>query len=279
MHLLALESDVMREDLGRAPFLVRHRLAGHPLFELARLVELARTLPAAQVECNAGDVPLTLDPAATPRNGLSAEETVRRIADCRSWLVLKNVESDPQYRELLEQCLAQVAPFVRGMSQKQGFVFVSSPGAVTPYHIDPEENFLLQVRGTKTMRVFDREVLAEHELERFFAGAHRNLVYRDEYDARARAFRLSPGLGVHVPVAAPHWVQNGPEVSVSFSITFQSAASRRRANAHRMNARLRRLGMRPAPVGSSAVRDGVKQLAFRLARRISARSSRAPRAA
>ena len=268
MDLLQLEADLMREDFGVAPFLMGHRLAGHPLFELERLVELARTLPAAQVEYNAGDVPITLDPARTPRTGLSAEETIRRIEECRSWLVLKNVERDPRYRELLERCLAQVRPHAGAMTQQRAFIFVSSPGAVTPYHIDPEENFLLQVRGRKTMRVFERDVLSADELEHFFSGAHRNLVFREEYGSRARAFRLAPGLGVHVPVAAPHWVQNGPEVSVSFSITFQSAASARMSHAHRMNLRLRRLGLRPAPVGTSALRDGAKQLAFRVLRRL-----------
>ena len=265
--LLQLEPYRLEEDFGQAPFLVAHRLSRHALFELPQLVQLARALPASQVEYNAGDVPVSLDPAATPRTGLSAEETIRRIAECRSWLVLKNVERDPQYRELLERCLAEVRPHVPGMSRERGFIFVSSPGAVTPYHMDPEQNFLLQVRGSKIMQVFDRAVLSEQELEGFFGGAHRNLRYRDEYRSRARAFRLAPGLGVHVPVTAPHWVQNGAEVSVSFSITFQTAASTRLAHVHRMNARLRRLGLRPAPVGGSAVRDRMKQLAFRLLRR------------
>jgi hypothetical protein len=269
--LLQLERYLLEEEFGHAPFLVSHRLSGHALFELPQLMKLARALPERQVEYNAGDVPISLDPAATPRTGLGAEETIRRIAECRSWLVLKNVERDPQYAELLERCLAEVRPHVPGMSQQQGFIFVSSPGAVTPYHMDPEENFLLQVRGGKTLRVFDRAVLSERELERFFSGAHRNLAYRDEYRSRARAFRLSPGLGVHVPVTAPHWVQNGPEVSVSFSITFQTPASTRMAHAHRMNARLRRLGLRPAPVGGSPLRDALKQLAFRMLRRAGAR--------
>lgn len=269
--LLQLERYLLEEEFGHAPFLVSHRLSGHALFGLPQLMKLARALPERQVEYNAGDVPISLDPAATPRTGLGAEETIRRIAECRSWLVLKNVERDPQYAELLERCLAEVRPHVPGMSQQQGFIFVSSPGAVTPYHMDPEENFLLQVRGSKTMRVFDRAVLSERELERFFGGAHRNLAYRDEYASRARAFRLSPGLGVHVPVTAPHWVQNGPEVSVSFSITFQTPASTRMAHAHRMNARLRRLGLRPAPVGGSPLRDALKQLAFRVLRRAGAR--------
>lgn len=267
MELLDIEAGLLRENLGRAPFLVRHRLSDHPLFALPRLVELARTLPAKQVEYNAGSVPVTLDPARTPRNGLSAEETVRRIEECSSWLVLKNVEAHAEYRDLLQRCLAEVGlaspGLTRGMRDYEAFIFVSSPGAVTPYHMDPEENFLLQIRGRKAMHVFDRSVLSDREVEHFFNGGHRNLAYRDEYAGRSSAFALTPGQGVHVPVISPHWVQNGPEVSISFSITFRTAASVRTAQVHRFNAALRRWGLRPAPAGKSRLRDGVKQLLFR----------------
>lgn len=266
-RLLSFASGADGALFGREPFAVRHALAGHPLFALTRLVELARRLPAPQVEYNAGNVPVSLDPAQTPRNGLSPEETVRRIAECNSWLVLKNVERDPQYGALLARCLEEARRFAprgtAGMRDSEAFIFVSSPGAVTPYHMDPEENFLLQIRGEKTMRVFQPSVLTQEELERFFTGAHRNLVYRDEYAGRGHAFALRPGDGVHVPVARPHWVQNGAEVSVSFSVTARTAASARTAQTHRLNAVLRRWGIRPAPVGESKLRDAAKQLVFR----------------
>ena len=277
MKLLDIDRQAFAASFGSACFTLRHRLAGHFLFSLERLVALSRALPADKVEYNAGDLPISQDPGKTPRNGLSPEETIRRIRECRSWLVLKNVERDPAYRVLLERCLAEVNA-LRGtpappMSDKHGFIFVSSPGAVTPYHMDPEENFLLQIRGRKTMHVFepaDRAVLSEQEIERFFSGAHRNLVFREEYRPRAQAFELTPGLAVHVPLAAPHWVQNGPEVSVSFSITFQTPASMCRQHAHRMNARLRRLGVEPRPVGQSPLRDNLKQLCYRVVRAASA---------
>ena len=263
---LDIDRGAFAAGFGRHAFLLRHHLAGHPLFSLERLIELSRALPADRVEYNAGDLPISVDPACTPRNGLSAEETIRRIRDCRSWLVLKNVEREPAYRELLERCLGEIDLPTR---EKQAYVFVSSPQAVTPYHMDPEENFLLQLRGRKIMHVFDpadRAVLSEREIERFFSGAHRNLAFREEYRPKARSFELTPGLAVHVPLAAPHWVQNGDEVSVSFSITFQTAASMRRKHAHRMNARLRQLGLEPRPIGQSPLRDGFKQLCYRLVR-------------
>jgi hypothetical protein len=270
MSLLEFDRGGFRAQFGRTPFLVRHQLTGHELFSLPRLVELSKRLPASRVEYNAGDVPLSVDPAKTPRTALSAQETIRRIKECKSWLVLKNVEQDPQYARLLDRCLAEVRSFSEtlapGMTDRESFIFVSSPGSITPYHMDPEQNFLLQIRGTKAMSVFDPSdpsILSQQEVERFYSGAHRNLVFRDEIGAKARVFELSPGLGVHVPVTAPHWVRNGGEVSVSYSITFQTKDSLRRAHAHRINAGMRQWGLRPGPVGQSPLRDGLKQFAFR----------------
>ena len=269
---LELEPSVLRASVNRAPFAVRHRLAGHPLFALPRLLALARRLGPDAAEYNAGDVPLSLDPSRTPRTGLTVEETIRRIEECRSWLVLKRVEQDPEYGALLDACLDEIqeaaGASAAGMRRREGFIFVTSPRSTTPYHLDPECNFLLQVRGDKVCRVAPRSAVTEQELEQRFSGAHRNLVFGEAVAGRAAGFNLGPGDGVHIPVAAPHWVLTGDAVSVSFSITFRTDASERDSALYRVNAHLRRLGLTPSPVGSSARRDALKHGAIRAARRV-----------
>ncbi len=275
-ELLEIDGDVLRRSLDREPFRIRHRLSGHPLFAVERLLRLCRDLPEECVEYNAGDVAVGQDAALTPRTGLSAEETVRRIAEQQSWMVLKYVERDPEYRALLHACLDEVRrhseAVAPGMDRREGFVFLSSPGSVTPFHMDPELNFLLQVAGKKRMRLFDnadRGIVSEAELDRFHADhPHRNLPFREEFDARARVHDLAPGDGVHVPVTTPHWVEVGDEVSVSFSITFRSDVSERRAGVHAWNAALRRRGWRPRAVGASPRLDDAKYLAWRARRRL-----------
>jgi hypothetical protein len=275
-NYLDLDRSLFPSRFGRQPFLVHHQLIRHPLFALPRLVELAKRLPAKDIEYSAGDVPVSLDPAKTPRNGLSPEETIRRIQECRSWLALRNVEQDAEYRALLGACIDDVRPLAKqAIYEPEAFIFVSSPGAVAPYHMDPEENFLLQLRGRKQVHVFDRSVLSEEELERFYNGAHCNLVYREAYAPKAQTFELRPGFGVHIPLTAPHWVQNGPEVSISFSITLRTKNCYRSAHAHRLNARLRRWGLQPSPVGQSLLRDGLKQLFYQAERACSGRRTAA----
>ncbi len=271
---LQMEPQMFRRCFDRMPFLIGHHLAGHPLFELSRLIRLSQTLPEANVEYNAGDIPISLAADQTPRNGLSAGETIRRIAQCKSWLVLKYVEHDPDYGALLHQCLAEVArhsePMRPGMCLAQAFIFITSPGSVTPYHMDPEHNFLLQIRGSKRIRLFDgrdRSIVSEEELERHYGGAHRNLVYRDELATKGWTFDLKPGFGLHFPVTAPHYVKNGPEVSVSFSVTFRTPDIERRSEVHNFNAFMRRSGLRPAPAGKHPWRDSLKGFNLRVGRK------------
>lgn len=272
---LLLDAAQLARDFDQRPFLIRHRLVDHPLLQLPRLVELAQTLPESSVEYNAGELALGQDAALTPRTGLSIEETLRRIESCRSWMVLKNVEQQAPYKQLLDECLDQMQATTEGISpgmfHRQAFIFVSSPSAVTPYHADFEYNFLLQVRGTKSMAVFDdqdRELLAEPDRERVVNGGSRNLPYQEQFLSRGQVFELSPGIGLHVPLSAPHWVRVGPQFSISFSITFQSKVSARRLAVHKANQWLRARGFQPRDVGASRAADAVKLHAWRVSAKL-----------
>jgi hypothetical protein len=280
---LVIDAGVLAGKFEREAFAVRHRLTDHALLQLPRLIELARALPESSVEYNLADLPLEQDYLATPRNGLTIDQTMRQIEDCRSWMVLKNVERDPSYKTLLDECLEEIAPHVRGMSpqleQREAFVFVSSPQAVTPYHCDPEHNFLLQIRGDKLMTIFDRRdprAISERQMEDMASGAHRNLPFTEDMAALGRPFQMSPGDGVHVPMYCPHWVRVGQAVSISLSVTFRSLVSVRRDAALRVNARLRKLGLNPVPPTQSPWRDQVKHAVDRALCRME-RAARLPR--
>lgn len=265
LQLLDIDAVEFAENFDRKPFLISHRLCEHPLFDLDRLLRLAQTLPEKHIEYNAGTLPVNQDQALTPRNGLSVAETVRRIRECKSWMVLKWVEHDPTYRALLEQCLAEIRPHSEpicpGMRSPQGFIFLSSPGSVTPYHIDPEHNFLLQIRGNKIIRQFDgrdTSILSHEELERFYGSLQRNMTLKEENRDRCWTYDLQPGSGLHFPVTYPHWVQNGNDVSISFSITFRTPDLDRRRAVYSFNHQLRKWGCTPVPYGADACRDACK---------------------
>jgi hypothetical protein len=258
--------------------LLRHNLAGHPLFALEGLLALAGRMRPVDVEYNRGNLPIGVDPASAIGNGLSIAETIRGIADNGSWMVLKFVEQDEIYRALLHDILDELrpvtAPRTGAMIKREGFIFVSSPHAVTPFHFDPEHNILLQLRGTKTMAVFpadDDTIVSGADHERFHAGGHRNLPWRDDLAARGTPFALTPGDGIHVPVKAPHWVRNGPAVSISFSITWRSEWSYREGDARGMNAVMRAAGLNPAAPGRYPAQNLVKSVGYRAIRKLTSR--------
>lgn len=269
-RLLDFDAAEFRSKFNRLPFAVKHQLADHPLFTLQSLVELAHRLPAHYTRYSSGDMSVDGGLYSGRQNGLSIEETIRQIEACGSWMTIRFVHEDPAYGALMNRCLDQIRPLSEelapGMVMREAFIFVSSPNTVTPFHIDPEYNFLLHIRGQKMMYVFDkndRELLPELTLEHYLSDGSTQIEFKPEFQAKAMGFDLQPGCGVHVPLTAPHWVQNGPGVSVSFSITFRTPHSERLRMIHSTNAFLRRKGINPSPIGQAPLRDTLKYQTYR----------------
>ena len=256
------------------PHKLEHRLGRHPLLELDALAKLAEALPESSIEYNKADLPLGIDGKPDP-TGIPIGETIRRIEQTGSWAALKNIEQVPEYAALLADLLAEIQPEIEAktgrMLKTQAFVFITSPGGVTPYHFDPEHNILLQIRGSKVMTQFPAgdAIYAPDEVhETYHTGGGRELVWRDELLAGGRAFALSPGDALFVPVMAPHFVRNGPEPSVSLSITWRSEWSFAEADARAFNAVLRRIGLKPQSTGRWPHGNRAKALGWRVIRKL-----------
>ena len=279
----AIEAAVFSED-ARTAFAAAypdratklgHGLAGHALLTLEALAGLAERMPADRVEYNLGKLPLGVRPEDTPSNGLTLGETIRTIETNGSWAVLKNVERDADYGARLDRALAELAPIVERetgpMLHREAFIFLSSPGSVTPFHMDPEHNILLQIRGEKTMTVFpagDEELVPAVQSEAFHAGGHRNLDWRDAFRDRGMAVTLLPGDAIHVPVKAPHFVENGPAVSVSLSVTWRSDRSVAEGELHSLNGLLRRRRLPVGRIGARPEAQGMRRIAYRIMRKL-----------
>lgn len=258
------------------PHKLRHGLASHPLLELDSLARLAARLPESAIEYNRGDLPIGIDgkPGGT---GLSIEETILTIAKANSWAVLKNIEQDGPYEALLLSLLGELRGEIEAktgaMLRPQGFIFISSPNAVTPYHFDPEHNILLQVKGSKVMTQFpagDARFAPDEVHETYHAGGARELTWDDSLMEGARDFPLGPGEAVFVPVMAPHFVRCGPDSSISLSITWRSDWSFAEAEARGFNRVLRGYGLSPSAPGRWPQRNRAKSLAYKVLRKTGA---------
>jgi hypothetical protein len=270
-RLIEADQPNFRNCFNAKSFMFRHDLANSPLFELPRLAVLAeRMLARGEMQkfvalggksTGAG----TKFSAMPPQEKLA--QTVRQLAEADAWLKISSANAaDPEYGQLLQQVLDDIetmaeVPLKQQITWATLTVFLASPRIVTPYHMDHESNFLFQIRGEKDLSLFDqtdRTLLSEDEIEQFYAGDFEAARYRTGTQERGNVYRLKPGLVVHHPPLAPHWVQNGDNVSVSVSIGFCMHSLDRRARVYQVNHILRRMGLSPTPPGKSPLRDAVK---------------------
>ncbi len=272
MPLIELDRSQARVSFHRAPFAMRHGLAGHDLFTLPRLVELAKSMPRDRIEYNSGRLEPGVRPEDVPGIAMPAEDVIRRIENADAWLVIKGVEHDPAYRALLHEFLTGVSsaagPGTENFEDLQGFIFVSSAGSVTPFHFDAEENILVQIRGDKFVHIFDngdRSLVPEESLE-LSPARHRNQPYRADFERRAEVFALTPGDAVHIPYLWPHWVHNGASWCVSMAMTWKTPTVRRLNKLRLINGTLRRYGLPQASPGRSHLGDAAKVALHDLAR-------------
>lgn len=259
------------------PRVLDHAMASHELLTLDALANLGTMLPEHSVEYNPGDLPVGIAPEDIPDNGMTIADTIRMIENSNSWAVLKNIEQVPEYQSLLLSLLEEIRSILESKTGKmlkpQGYIFVSSPGAVTPYHFDPEHNILLQLRGEKWMTTFpagNARFAPDEMHEGYHIGGHRNLVWDEDFEAEGTRHHLIPGKAIFVPVMAPHFVQNGPEPSISLSITWRSDWSFAEADARAFNGWLRKRGMEPNAPGRFPQQNRTKSLAWRVMRKLSA---------
>ncbi|HUR40135.1 MAG TPA: hypothetical protein VM240_03110, partial [Verrucomicrobiae bacterium] len=238
---------------------------------------LSGRLDPGLVEWNSGQTAAYGKPDLTNRPTLPCNETILAVGERPTWVLLRQIEHDPPYKALVDELLDEVKPFSEpscpGMYQREAFLFISSCSAVTPFHFDPEHNFLLQVKGRKTVHMWDaanRQVLTEEALDKFYAsvGSNRNLPYHDDFMASAWVLPLAAGQGVHFPLHAPHWVKTESDVSISLSITFRSHRSKFCAGVHNANGHARRFGIDPPVPGVSRSWDKAAQLVYAADRRL-----------
>lgn len=264
-------NEEFRTKFDKYSFAFRHKLAGHPVFEMGRLMELAEETQStrpADLYYDAGTVDVNQRWDRTPRPEFSARDAIQRIEHCGAWIVLKRADKNKEYAAVLQECMAELQEFTglnleRVMKVQEVILFITSPKRITTYHIDRECSVLLQIQGDKHISIFDRndrEVLSEEEIERFWSVDHNAPRYRPELQHHATIYELRPGNGVHIPVNCPHWVQNGDNISISLNVNFQYRDTMR-ANLYRLNFLLRRIGIQPTPPGASPAKDKFKNIA------------------
>lgn len=211
-------------------------------------------------------------------DGREIDEVFDRIEEPGSWIALYNVQTHPVYKAFLDEVAVGFRPLAEReqgtILKMDGFIFISAPPSVTPFHIDRENNFWLQIRGRKILNVWDRtdrEVVRAADVDRFIVdGSLKNVRMKDGFLERSQMFDVGPGEDVYFPSTSPHstrsdadWVRPGDGVSISIGLVFCTDLTRFVANVHACNLLLRRLGLSPRDAGKSTLADRAKYVGGR----------------
>jgi len=231
----------------------------------AAVADLADRLPRRSVIADTAAQPLLVPKGGPPRGVLERPgDVIRDLHNANAWLTLLNVEDDPGMADVMNTKLDELEAGMMARWGKRGkmhkrvaFIFVSSPNSVTPVHFDIEHSLLMQVQGSKKVSIgrWASDADRRHEFDRYWDGSHGRI---ETVPPEETSYTVTPGEAVYIPPGKPHWVQNGPDTSLSVTLTYFTAATIRENRIEDFNAHLRRRGMQPREPGRSATVDTAK---------------------
>lgn len=233
----------------QSPAMLRHSLMDHPLLSTEALAKAALELPPEYVERRISNAPNGGEFAMDQSDDADAASVIRAIHESGNWVMLRFVEQLPAYRALLDRVMNEIGPAIHpatgpGLTVR-GFIFISSPGTLTPFHFDCEYNILFHIAGEKHFATYPPMApwlpLDRHEA--YYGAGDNMLPWNDAYEAEANIHPLRPGDALFIPYASPHWVKAGTEPTISLSITWQSEWSQSVGAAMQINPLLRRCGL------------------------------------
>lgn len=264
---------------------LRHNYYEHPLLSFDALTSLAERLykkNSGQVRFVSKGVKLDSAFKTTHENQSqsSIKDIFKNMANPGSWIALWAIQSEPEYKKLLWEIVDSVEGDWKsqdpGVLEVIGYVFISSPPSVTPFHVDSENNFLLQLAGKKGFAVWnpnESSVVSDEAVEEWIV--HRSLAkvkYQPEFMGSAVVDDvLESGDGIYMPSTAPHLTHAEEDLataenpySITLAVVFYTRNTRKLAYIYSVNQLLRKLGFAPKPAEVNKLQDMFKYLIGRI---------------
>ncbi len=274
-----IDSGIDFEKFDNTPFKFSHKILNHKALSIESLSKALPRMPKGHVKYSKGfdDIGGDFDNAETThKNNLTLKETIENIKTSNSYITVNRAEVDPSFKELYDDLIedAERMMKLKGVGTKalvpKIFLFIASPGAFTPFHLDRHTTFLFQMRGSKQVAVFPQfnpKVVEPTQRECYADYGGLDLTWSEEMDQYAYKFDFAPGEGIHIPFISGHYVKNGTEdVSISMSIIFRTKQSQTWLDAMGFNNRLRKhfakLGIRLKAIGTKGSLDRLKAFLF-----------------
>ncbi len=261
-----IDANICPEMLDKEPFLATHTLLGEEVLSIESLAQILPRLPKEQVMFSQGlnDLNENFDRAHIDRkNHMSSKDTIEKLKTHSSYIMVRSPETSPEFKNVFDKLKEDISQLClkKGIGSEifdpMLYLFISSPGAKTPFHIDRYSTLLFQLRGTKTVAIYDQfneDIVSAKVRENFVDYGPLRPNWSKKTDHLAQKFHFNPGQMLHIPFIAPHYVENGTDdISISLSIIFRTNESRKWIKAMTVNNRLRsRLKLNPSPIGNNS---------------------------
>jgi hypothetical protein len=153
-RLVDIDRQSFTEAFAKRSVYAKHGLSDHPLFTLEAIAELADRLRPDSVRRERGQLPFVYTDGYVDVGEGPPSQTILDIERSRVRVMLRDIQQVSEYAEVIHDSLDEVDALVAhregGMLHRAGYLFISSPAATTPMHVDVEHSFLLQVREQRT---------------------------------------------------------------------------------------------------------------------------------
>ncbi|MGC1783734.1 MAG: cupin domain-containing protein [Acidobacteriaceae bacterium] len=261
------------------PFIFTHSLHQSSHFDWARLKELVRAAstpeprrggflrePSPRGSFNLGKK--SIEDWGSPEFKKKIEQAIETLDVCDARIRLSGIAEYLDYGSVVRQITEEISAAM-GINFHKDFypctatLFLSSPEICTPYHIDSEYNFLVQIQGDKRFHSWDgtnREIVPATHLEEFWQG----VAFRERTTTLPTVFHLKQGNGIYNPPFFPHEVYTCAMPSISLSLGYDPKASAE-PEIHRVNSIMKKLHLHPAPIHAHPTRDWIKSRSLRKA--------------
>ena len=259
---------------------VEHDFSSHPALQFDSLRQLALRLHAKSpslvkfIEPGAKlDSEFVL--ASKSYDGRTIDEVFDTLDTPGTWIAIYKAQTDPEFRAVVNEVIDSARHLLHGPDSRivdvDAFVFISKAPSLTPFHIDRENNFLLQIHGSKHLSVWnpdDRKAVSEEAVEDWiYLRSLENVKFsEDKLSHAAYDENLKAGEGIFMPSTSAHMTRTETgsvedAVSVTIGFVFYTATTKKHANIYAFNAIIRRLGLTPTPPGKSFALDTCKYMA------------------
>jgi hypothetical protein len=250
----------------REPFGFTHSLCDLDLLKISELQRLAARYTEHDYFVAAGATTAAMPFYSVRHSDCTPVQAIERLAAGGQRILLKRPEKyDVRFRDLLATSFAQIIERRNGLDGKivrlDSSILISSAATITPFHYDPEISFFCQIAGDKFYHIYSPCALDERELERFYVAGIVNIAQvplagRDP--ALEHVFALRPGMGMHQPRNAPHWVQTSDTLSISYVISFETDRTRAIGRTRAFNHYARAVGLTPKRPQARPASDAFK---------------------